>query len=183
MDILQLIDRLEELLDRGWHVPVTNKVAIDEDAFLNLVDQMRITIPQEIKNAREVGLERDKYVAQANEEARRIIAQAREDAARQLDEHELRKVAEKRAEELLKQAQRDAARVRAGADEYAEQQLRELGQHVGELQRVIRNGLSFVEQRRAKQHDRDEPQPAVDPRGDSERAPAPVASSSAAHSV
>ena len=175
MDILQLIDRLEELLDRGWHVPLTNMVAIDEDAFLNIVDQMRITIPQEIKNAREVGLERDKYVAQANEEARRIIAQAREDAAKLLDEHELRAVAEKRAEELLKQARRDAARIRAGADEYTEQQLRELGQHVGELQRVIRNGLSVVEQRRAKPHNEEDAQERDDPQSEAGHAHASLA--------
>jgi len=125
-------------------------VAIDEDAFLNIVDQMRITIPQEIKQAQEVQLEKDEYIAKAHEEARRIIAQAREDAAKQLDEHELKAVAQAQAEEIIEQAHKDIARIRAGADEYAEARLKELGRSVGQLQRVIQNGLAALETRRAE---------------------------------
>lgn len=150
IDILQLVDRLEELLDAGTRVPFSKRVVVDEEAFLNIIDQMRITIPQEIRQAREVQLERDKYIAQAHEEARRIIAQAREDAARQLDEHELRKVAESRSETILNHAQRDAARIRAGADEYAETKLHDLAQAVAHLQQVIDNGLQALQSRRAQ---------------------------------
>ena len=149
IDILQLIDQLEELFDRGFRVPLSGKVAIDKWAFLNIVDQMRLTIPQEIKRARDVQLERDKYIAQAHDEARRIIVQAREDAAKQLDEHELLKVARAQANVLNRRAQREAMRVRAGSEEYAETQLKELGRHVEQLQRVILNGLTAIENRRA----------------------------------
>lgn len=148
IDILQLIDQLEELFDEGWRLPLSRRVAIDEDAFLNIVDQMRITIPQEIKQAREVQLERDKYIAQAHEEARRIIAQAREDAAKQLDDHELKKTAHAEAEEIVKVARADARRIRTGADDYAEAKLMELAHSVDQLQEVIRNGLEALEKRR-----------------------------------
>ena len=144
MDILQLIDRLEELLDSGWRVPLGNKVAIDEEAFLNIIDQMRITIPPEIKRAREVQRERDKYIAQANDEARRIIAQAREDAALKLDDHEVRKAARARSDEIVRQAQAEAARIRAGADGYAESTLYKLGAQVQALDREIVNGLEAL---------------------------------------
>ncbi|MBC7235178.1 MAG: hypothetical protein H5T69_05010 [Chloroflexi bacterium] len=130
---------------------MSNKVAIDEDAFLNIIDQMRITIPQEIKQAREVALERDKYIAQAHEEARRIIAQAREEAARQLDEHVLRQQAEERANAVLKKALEEATRFRAGADEYAEGKLRELARQLERLQEEVRNGLAIIEGRKAQQ--------------------------------
>jgi vacuolar-type H+-ATPase subunit H len=145
---LQLIDQLEELFDEGWRVPLSRKVAVDEDAFLNIVDQMRITIPQEIKQAREVRLERDKYIAQAHEEARRIIAQAREDAAKQLDDHQLKEAAREEAEEIIEAAQKDARRIRAGADDYAEAKLMELARSVGQLQQVIHNGLDALGKRR-----------------------------------
>ena len=150
IDILQLLDRLEELIDHGWRLPLSSKVAIDEDAFLNIIDQMRITIPQEIKKAREVQLERDKYIAQANDEASRIISQAREDAAKQLDEHELRKAAQNRAQGVVERARQECESIRAGADDYAEARLRELGQHLEELQRVLQNGLNALEGRRAQ---------------------------------
>jgi len=145
IDILQLVDRLEELVDRGTRLPLSSKVAIDEEAFLNVIDQMRIMVPQEIKVAREVQRDKDKYIAQANEEARRIIAQAREDAAKALDEHELRAVAMQQAEQIVARAREEAARIRVGADDYAESQLRELAQVVGQLEETIRNGLRALE--------------------------------------
>jgi len=157
IDILQLVDRLEELLERGWRLPMGNKVAIDEEMFLNIVDQMRITIPQEIKQAKDIQLERDKYVAQAHEEARRILAQAREDAAKQLDDHELRKAAQAQADKILKQAQLEAERIRQGADEYAEAKLKELGRQVGQLQTVIKNGLDALERRRNQSQEKAQP--------------------------
>jgi vacuolar-type H+-ATPase subunit H len=129
---------------------LSKRVAIDEEAFLNIIDQMRITVPQEIKQAREVALERDKYIAQAHEEARRIIAQAREDAAAQLDEHALRQQAEERASAVLKKAVEEATHIRAGADEYAEGKLRELGRQLDRLQAVVENGLLTIEGRRAQ---------------------------------
>ena len=151
IDILQLIDKLEEVLDTGRGVLFSDKVAIDRNAFLNIVDQMRITIPQEIRKAREVTVERDKYIAQAHDEARRIIAQAREDAAKMLDEHRVRQEAEQHASELILAAQRQAQQVQAGADAYAEAKLNELAQQVDQLQRVIQNGLSVIEQRRPRE--------------------------------
>ena len=150
IDILHLIDRLEDLLEHGWRLPLGNKVAIDEDMFLNIIDQMRIVIPQEIKQAREVQQERDRYVAQAHEEARRIIAQAREDAAQQLDEHKLRKAAEAQAEAIIQRAQQEAARIRSGADEYAEAKLKELSENLSRLQSIIQNGINLLENRRAE---------------------------------
>ena len=147
MDILQLIDRLDELLDDGWRVPLSSRVALDEQAFLNLIDQMRITIPREIKRAHEVETEKDKYIGQAHEEARRIIAQAREDAAKLLDEHQVREMAQAQAEKMIEQARQEADRIRSGAEEYAESELRKLESQVSALQQMVRNGLAMLEQR------------------------------------
>ena len=141
MDILQLIDRLDELLDAGVRVPLSDKVAIDEQAFMNIIDQMRITIPREIKRAKEVEAEKEQYVAQAHEEARRIIAQAREDAAKLLDEHELRTAAEERANQITQRAERSAVAIRRGAEEYALSELQKLDEQLAALQAVVRNGV------------------------------------------
>jgi vacuolar-type H+-ATPase subunit H len=151
MDILQLIDRLDELLDDGWRVPLANRVAIDEQAFLNIIDQMRITIPREVKRAHEVEAERDKYIAQAHEEARRILAQAREDASKLLDEHALQAVAQEQAKKIVEQARREADQVRRGAEEYAIAELKKLEEQVSALQQVVRNGLLALEQRHPKE--------------------------------
>ena len=78
MDIQHLVDRLEELLNSGRHVPMTALTVIDEQRTLELIDQMRISIPEEIEKAKRVLRERDRVIAQANEEAARIRELARE---------------------------------------------------------------------------------------------------------
>ena len=53
-DILYLVDRLEALLSKGWRVPMSSKTMIDEDEFLDIVDQMRIAIPEEIRQSKKI---------------------------------------------------------------------------------------------------------------------------------
>jgi len=149
MDILQLIDRLEDLVDRGWRVPLTDKVAIEEERLLNLLDQMRITIPSEVTEARQAELERDEFVAQAREQAETIRSQAREDAARLLNEHDLQVRAQTSAEATIRHAQVRAERMAQEADRYAEARLRELLQTVETLQHQIASGLQVIEARQS----------------------------------
>jgi len=78
MDILHLVDRLEELFNESRPVWFTHSVIVDEDRLLDMIDQMRITIPEEIKKAQQLLAQRDRILAQAQEEANRTIALARE---------------------------------------------------------------------------------------------------------
>ena len=78
MDILHLVDRLEELFNESKPIWFTHSVVVDEDRMLDLIDQMRITIPDEIKKAQQLLAQRDRVLAQAQEEANRTIALARE---------------------------------------------------------------------------------------------------------
>ncbi|OGO04571.1 MAG: hypothetical protein A2Y73_01740 [Chloroflexi bacterium RBG_13_56_8] len=148
IDIQQLLTRLEELFDHGWKLPLGNKIAVDEETFYNIVEQMWISIPSEVKEAEEVQRERDRLITQAQEEARRIIAQAREEAARRLNEHDLRTNAKAQADAMLASAKEEAERITSGADQYAENTLRQLGEQVDELQRVIRGGLEVLAKQR-----------------------------------
>jgi type II secretory pathway predicted ATPase ExeA len=80
MDILHLIDRLEELFNHSRHIPLTNESIVNEDHFLELVDQLRVTIPEEVKKAQQVLAQRDRLLAQAQEEAQRTVELARSEA-------------------------------------------------------------------------------------------------------
>src|SRR5512142_929860 len=126
IDILYLVDRLEALLSKGWRVPMTSKTMIDEDEFLDIVDQMRIAIPEEIKLAKKMQQDRERVLAQTQEEAARILALAKEDSARLTNDHSIVKSAQERANQVEQQAKADAAAIRAGADQYATEVLREI---------------------------------------------------------
>lgn len=152
IDILQLVDRLEALVERGRRLPFTRWVMVDEGTFLDIIDQMRISVPEEIRQARKVQQDRDKAIAEAQEEGGRIISKAREDAARLVAEHELRRQAQQQADRILDEVQRQAQAIRRGADEYAIEVLSKLAEELSALQRTISNGLQTLEERRAAGH-------------------------------
>ncbi len=148
IDILHLVDRLEALIEQGRRLPLTSAVVVDEGTFLDIIDQMRISIPDEIKQAKRIQEERDEIIAQAHGEVARIIAAGREDAARLVAEHEVRRQAEAEAESLLEDARRQALAIRRGADDYAAEVLAKLSEQVAAVQRTITNGIVALGQRR-----------------------------------
>ncbi len=153
IDVIYLVDRLEALLGKGWRVPMTSKTMIDEDEFLDIVDQMRIAFPEEIKQAKKIVQDRDRIMAQAQEEAARVVDLAKEDAARLTNEHSIVKAAQQQAAQINQQANASAATTRQGADDYAAQVLKELqarfdqmAQQVAALQTQVYNGLNVIQE-------------------------------------
>ncbi len=156
IDILYLVDRLEAAINKGTAVPFSNKRMIDEDECLDIIDQLRIAVPEEIKQSRRVTQEKDRILAQAKEEADRIVQMAKDDAVRQADLSEVVKTAQSRASSIMTQAEADAKSTRAGADEYAQQVLTDLQQRLDELtarvatlQGTVHNGLRILNDKRA----------------------------------
>ncbi len=148
-DILYLIDRLEEVLNNGFRVPFTSSAVIDEDAFLDLVDQMRIAIPSEIREAQRILQERDRIVSEARQEAERIVAEARLKAQQLVEEHAIVEEARRRAQEIEAAAQQAAEEVRQGADQYAQEVLEGLQAELYRILRTVENGLNALREREA----------------------------------
>jgi F0F1-type ATP synthase membrane subunit b/b' len=142
IEILTLVDRLEKLVDDGWRIPLSAKTVIDENALFELIDQMRVSIPQEIKRANELLQEREKVLAAASDEAERIIEGAREQAGRLVDEHEITAAARAEAEGVKAQARRETAEILKGADEYAIGVLGDLESNLASLLQTTANGLA-----------------------------------------
>lgn len=147
-DINHLIDRLERLLNESWRMPLSAYLMINEDDFLDVIDQMRTTVPREIKEAEKVLRERDRIIAQAEEESQRIIQLAQEEVETIVAEHSVLQAAEQRGHTVIERANREAEVLRAEADEYARQvllsldsQLRVLEQQLAGLSSTVQNGL------------------------------------------
>jgi vacuolar-type H+-ATPase subunit H len=148
IEIQHLVDRLESLLNESWLIPLTSNRIIDEEEYLDIVDQMRITIPAGIKQAKRIQQEKERIIAQAQEEAERIVAQAREQATSITNEHEVLKAAETKAEALLEQAQQQAEGIKADADDYVVGVLSELEEQLMAFLTTVRNGLKAVQRER-----------------------------------
>jgi vacuolar-type H+-ATPase subunit H len=148
MDILHLVDRLESLVTSGRTIPFTVYRLVDEDRALELVDQMRISIPEEVKQAKRIHQERDRIIAQAHEEAGRLIELAREEAETLVQRDVITTAAERRAQTVIERAQRDAVGIKSASDEYVVQALSELEASLMRTLTVVRNGLEKVERER-----------------------------------
>ena len=111
MDILHLVDRLEELFNESRPLPMMRKVVVDEDKMLRLIDQMRVSIPEEIKKAQQLLSQRDRLIAQGQEEANRTLQLAREKASQLVEKDAIIQSAQVRANQIIEQAKqiRDAA--------------------------------------------------------------------------
>jgi bifunctional DNA-binding transcriptional regulator/antitoxin component of YhaV-PrlF toxin-antitoxin module len=94
-------------------------VVLDQASVLELIDQLRVAVPDEVRQARRITEEAGRITERAGEEGEAVIARAQEQAARMLEERELVKLAQQRAEEIIDTVTREAAEIRRGADEYA----------------------------------------------------------------
>ncbi|MFH1524148.1 MAG: hypothetical protein ABIF04_04215 [Chloroflexota bacterium] len=148
MDILHLVDRLEELFNNSRAIPLTHNVIVDEDKFLDVVDQMRISIPEEVKRAQEVSSKKDRVMAQAQEEANRTLELAREKAGALVEKEALVQDAKRRADQIIDQARMEAENIKAGADQYALDSLGKLEREIEQLLVQVRNGIQILEQNR-----------------------------------
>jgi vacuolar-type H+-ATPase subunit H len=146
MDILQLIDRLEELFNNAKAVPFTHNVVVDEDRMLELIDQMRIAIPDEVKKAQQVVAQRDRVMAQAQEESNRTLQLARDKADEMTQKDMISQEAQRRAEQILSQARAEAEAVRADADNYVLDTLMQLQDQITKLSNQVNNGIHMVQQ-------------------------------------
>lgn len=142
MDILHLVDRLEEVFNEGRPIPLTRKLAVDEDRVLELIDQMRVSIPEEVKKAQQILNQRDKILAQAQEEADRTVKLAQEKAGQLVEREGLVEQAKLRAQDVLRQAQADAEGIRADADDYVLDTLTRLETETARSLQQIRNGIN-----------------------------------------
>jgi len=150
MDILHLVDRLEELFNEGRPIWFTHHVAVDEDRMLDLIDQMRVSIPEEIKKAQQVMVQKDRVLAQAQEEANRTIQLAREKAEQMITRDALTQDAAIQAEQILAQAKVDAEATRLEADEYILRSLTNMETELDRILNQVRNGIHSLQAERQK---------------------------------
>jgi cell division septum initiation protein DivIVA len=146
MDILQLIDRLEELFNDAKAVPFTHNVVVDEDRMLELIDQMRIAIPEEVKKAQQVMAQRDRVMAQAQEEANRTLQLSRDKAEQMVERDMIVQEAQRRAEQILAQARADAEATRVDADNYVLDTLMKLQEQIEKVSNQVNNGVRMMQE-------------------------------------
>ncbi len=145
MDIQHLVDRLEQVLNESIRIPISAYLLVNEDRIFNLVDQMRVAIPEEVKRANRVEAEKERILAQAKEEAERIRGLAKQEASELVKRDSIMATAQQRAENILERARRDAQALHQDADVYVVDVLTKLEEDLLRSLSIVRNGLHKVQ--------------------------------------
>jgi len=122
------------------------KIVVDEKGLIAVVDEMRIRIPEEIREARRVLREREQIPQSAQMEAEQIIQQAREQAEQMIRDEEIVKQAEARAAKILQDAEERAEAAREEMDVYALNMLRDLERRLHSHLASIQRGIAALDQ-------------------------------------
>ena len=171
MDILHLIDRLEEMASEARRLPVGGGLVISRQRLVDVIDRMRVAVPREVYDARDVLERRDHVLRSAREEAARSVEESKAEIEKRLAQTEVVKAAEDRAREVLAEAQARAQDLLRGAEEqargrlddaqqssrsqmreadvYALQTLKRLEQELDGFTTTVRKGINALEHRAA----------------------------------
>ena len=145
MDILHLVDRLEELFNESRPIWFTHSVIVDEERMLDLIDQMRVSIPEEIKKAQQILTQKDRILAQAQEEANRTLALAREKADQLIERDAIIQAAQARADQIIQQSRGETDYTKQEADQYVIETLTKLELELEKIISQVRNGVKSLQ--------------------------------------
>ncbi|MGE5596506.1 MAG: hypothetical protein ACM3S1_10795 [Hyphomicrobiales bacterium] len=157
MEILDLIDSLEELVVQARRLPVGGNLVVDRKRMLDVIDQMRLAVPADLRQAAQIIESRDQILEDAQQNASEVLRKAEDERARRLDESSVMREAQERSQRLLMDSEARARETIAEADataaahlseaaEAASRQLDDADQYALEVLRRLENQLqAFLE--------------------------------------
>ncbi len=141
MNVEELLEQIDEMVDKAWGVPLTGgKCMIEADKLRDIIDDIRASLPSEIRQAQAIVSDRAEIVAGAKREAESIVRKAEERAQAMVAQEEITRQAQQRAEELLMRTQQRTRDMCKGANDFAEDVLRrteeDLATHLNEIRQA-----------------------------------------------
>jgi len=104
MNLVLLIDQLEDLVEKAPEIPITGRILLDADELFGLIDRIRESIPEEVKRAEAVSIEKERVISEGQQKAERMVAQAEEYAAKLVRNSEIHRQAEEEGKRILEEA-------------------------------------------------------------------------------
>ena len=143
MDIMEIVDMMEETIEKASAVPLTGKVMIDKDELLDYIQEIRLVYPDELKEAKWVKEERQRILSEAESRAETIQKNAEETQMQLIDEHEITKCAYEQANELVNDAQKKAMDIKTDTGQYVDDVLNDVEHRLDLLLRKVREDRGY----------------------------------------
>ena len=140
MNIEEILDMLDDLLDKSWSLPLTNgRTIVDDEKIRELLDDIRMNLPSEIKQAKAIVADRAEILSDANKEAESIIRKAEDRARAMLAQDTTVKQAQQKANEILAQANQRSKELRNASQEYSDDILKQTEETMAKLLTEVRS--------------------------------------------
>ena len=141
MEIFTLLETLEEILEQSKKIPFTDKAVLDKEAILEIIKEIRLKLPDELKQAKWVKEERQRILVEAQNEADGIIKEAENRIISMIDEHEITKKAYEQKAQIIETANEMSREISQGTKEYADNVL-------GSIQVALEDALKVIQNNR-----------------------------------
>ncbi len=145
MNIEEILDMLDDMLDKSLSLPFSGgRSVVDDEKIRNLLDDIRLSLPAEMKQAKAVGADRAEILASARREADAIVRRAEDRARALIAQEEVVKQAQRKATEILSQAQQKSKELRAASQDFSDDMLRQSEETLARLLGEIRSTRQAV---------------------------------------
>ncbi len=148
MEIFTLLDTLEDILDKSKHVPFTEKGIVDKEEILEIIQEIRLKLPDELKQAKWIKEERGRILQEAEKEADDIVREAENRIISMIDEHEITRKAYDQKAEIIETANEMSREITKGTKDYADGILENLENAINDINISIAKALETIEQNR-----------------------------------
>lgn len=137
MEIYSLLESLEELIESGSKVPFSTKVMVDVEEVSEIIENIKLKIPDEMKQAKWVKEERQRIITDAEQEAESMLKDAQNKMVTMIDEHVITKQAMEKQEEIIENANKVSREISVGTRDYADSILEKIENLLKESLEVI----------------------------------------------
>lgn len=144
MDILNLLERIEDIIEDASKFPLSSKVMIDKDEVLEVINEIRLKLPDEINRASWVAKERQRILNEAQSEAEELISKVQEQQKHLIEESEITKQAKNYANQLIQEAEKKANEMKSGAYNYSDEILSKLQERIREINNIIEDNREVL---------------------------------------
>ena len=141
MEIFTLLETLEEMLENSKSIPFSNKGIIDKEEMLEIIKEIRLKLPDELKQAKWVKEERQRILVEAQKEADDIVKEAENRIISMIDEHEITRKAYEQKAEIIETANEMSREISKGTKDYADSIL-------GNIETALQSALETIQNNR-----------------------------------
>ena len=118
MEIFELLETLEDIIEKSRNIPFSGKCIVNKEEILDIVKEIRLKLPDELKQAKWVKEERQRILVEAQKEADGIVKEAENRIISMIDEHEITKKAYEKKVEIIETANEMSREIKSGTEEW-----------------------------------------------------------------